>query len=167
MSRIHSGNDTREADQLAKRAMRPVRRLSFFERECALQLNKTLTADGIHIDLNENANQITQPAGLKRVNPNVKTSASYSDNSNAPQEPRQSAGTSEILHEQAQKAYEINIRSLCARNCQKNGRNVQGRSSCEYCLGEGWIAKTERIGKPTQNDHYYKTERRNANQPKE
>lgn len=167
MFRIHSGNDLREADQLAKRAMRPVRHLSFFERQQALALGKTLDAHG-NLDLNEGANQITQPAGLRRINPNVKTSASYSDNSNAPQDSGESTGVQEALDEttKVQKAHEIYIRSRCARYCQKSGRNVQGRSSCEYCLGEGWIAKTERIGKPTRNDHFAKTERRNANQPK-
>jgi len=169
MPRIHSGNDLREADQLAKRATHPVRHLSYFERQTArdLGLEKAMDAHG-NLDLNEAANQITQPAGLRRINPNVKTSASYSDNSNAPQDSSESTGVQEALDEatKAQQAHEIHIRSLCARNCQKNGRNVQGRSSCEYCLGEGWIAKTERIGKPTRNDHYSKTARRNANQPK-
>jgi hypothetical protein len=167
MSRIHSGNDLREAGQLAKRAMRPVRHLSYFERIDAQALGKTLDAYG-NLDLNDGANQITQPAGLRRINPNVKTSATYSDNSDAPQDSGESTGVQEAFDEttKVQKVHETYIRSFCARNCQKNGRNVQGRSSCEYCLGEGWIAKTERIGKPTRNDHYAKTERRNANQPK-
>ena len=168
MSRIHSATDTREADALVKRAMHPVRRLSYFERQQAQALGKTLDAYG-NLDLNDGANQITQSGPVRRVNPNVKTSATYSDDSSASHDSGESACVQEALDETTKikkvRARDIVIKSLCARNCQKDGKNVQGRSRCEYCLGEGFIAKQARLEQDStpHRELYQRAKKQNSN----
>jgi hypothetical protein len=34
----------------------------------------------------------------------------------------------------------VNEKSVCARHCSKEGRDVQGRSNCPYCGGAGFFA---------------------------
>jgi hypothetical protein len=43
----------------------------------------------------------------------------------------------------------VNEKSVCSRHCQKEGRDVQGRSNCPYCLGQGFNAarKLKEAGK--------------------
>ena len=37
----------------------------------------------------------------------------------------------------------INEKSMCARHCQKDGKDVQGRSNCNYCHGVGFNAMSK------------------------
>ena len=34
----------------------------------------------------------------------------------------------------------VPAKSMCSRHCQKQGVDVQGRSNCPYCLGQGFFA---------------------------
>src|SRR5882762_7581359 len=46
----------------------------------------------------------------------------------------------------ANKVVTAEMRSKCAQFCK-----MQGRTSCPYCLGEGFAAKTAREGNPSRN----------------
>jgi hypothetical protein len=46
----------------------------------------------------------------------------------------------------ANKAVTVEMRANCARLCK-----MQGRTSCPYCLGEGFAAKSVREGNPSRN----------------
>jgi hypothetical protein len=42
----------------------------------------------------------------------------------------------------------VSAKSMCARHCQRDGKDVQGRSSCSYCNGAGYsVALKLREGK--------------------
>jgi hypothetical protein len=48
----------------------------------------------------------------------------------------------------------VAIRSKCAQNCQTSGGlNKSGRTNCPYCLGEGYIAKTQRESRGRSSNH--------------
>jgi hypothetical protein len=153
--------DERELRLVGKRIAKKKQHLSFFERQEALALGKSLDVHG-NLDLNENANQATQLGSSKRINPNVL--ASYSDNKPAVQDTEQSDGVSVALDEANKAARgtrvfkrdmlwgdakEIHNKSLCAHHCRTGeGLNKSGRTNCRWCHGEGYIAKTERLGRP-------------------
>src|SRR6267154_6320821 len=101
----------------------PVRRLSFFQRQEAQALGKSLDSHG-NINLNEVANQTTQGPGSGRLNPNVR--ASQSD---------------PLVLNQTSKAEHMTKKSMCHRHCKKS----TGRSNCPHCLGQGWDSP-ERVG---------------------
>src|SRR5258705_212654 len=45
----------------------------------------------------------------------------------------------------------VKARAACASHCQKDGRDVQGRTSCKYCNGEGFISKSSRENQPSRS----------------
>src|SRR5258708_23481338 len=45
----------------------------------------------------------------------------------------------------------VKARAACASHCQKDGRDVQGRTSCKYCGGEGFISKSSRENQPSRS----------------
>jgi hypothetical protein len=115
------------------KAVNPVRRLSFFERQVANALNKTLTGDGMHIDLNENAN---------RTNAN---SSKQRQNRNALVDPIEDAQEIDLT-----KAREGDL-GRHARFCKRGDSDVQGRA-CRICHGMGYYAfekvyKQRQLGK--------------------
>jgi len=95
------------------------RHLSYFERQTALALGKSL--DGNHIDLNENANT-TSYTGSGRQNPNARVSDGF-----------ENATHRGVDNTKAQKAARVAAKSKCAQNCIK-----AGRVNCLYCGGVGY-----------------------------
>lgn len=107
----------RELRNMAKRALGKKQRLSYFERRDVidLQCDKAMDSHG-NLDLNEMANQTHQSGGSSRINPNVRTSGSYTGSEATP----------------AAKA--MNAKAKCHQHCAKN----TGRSQCPHCFGQGY-----------------------------
>ena len=98
----------------------PKRHLSFFERQIAHALGKSIDAHG-NIDLNEAANSATQGSGSRRLNPNVRESQT-------------DAFALGAIPESATKAQRIENKAKCHQHCQKR----YGRADCKHCQGLGW-----------------------------
>jgi hypothetical protein len=121
----------RELHALAKRATKNGKvRLSYFEREQVIRLGKAaaLDANG-NYDLNLAANLSTQLGNSTRVNPNSLVGALESS-----QFVTKTRGGNTIVNP------EVSAKASCARNHQRNGRDVQGFTNCNYCKGAGFLS---------------------------
>jgi hypothetical protein len=126
--RVHGGTDTRDLDRVIDHTLRPVKRLSFFERETALALGKSLDSQG-HIDLSEAANQ-TSYQGTGRQNRNAITGA-------APHPSEFSEG-------------DLGRHGRFCKNA--SGQDIQGRN-CSVCHGIGFNAYAAlRVAKAAGNN---------------
>jgi hypothetical protein len=139
--RIHKGNDTRDLDAVIDQTLRPKRRLSYFERETALALGKTLDSQG-NIDLSESANQ-TSYRGTGR------------QNRNAMVDPVLGAQKSTTLHAGDYRDGDLGRHSRFCKGL--SGTDIQGRN-CNVCHGIGFYA-FERL-------RAEKTAGNSANQPR-
>lgn len=107
------------ASELVK-TLRPVRHLSYFERQTARALGKSLDSFG-NIDLQENSNRVSGQSN----NRNFKVAAASTE---------QMFGKTEFSDD-LQKAELVKMRSYCAQYCRQ-----QGNTRCRYCLGKGFAA---------------------------
>ena len=124
--------DARELTKAVADAVRPVRHLSYFERQTAKALGKSVDSFG-NLDLNANANR----ASGQSTNKNFRVA---------------NAGVEEMFATKTEfsgelgKAAMVKARSVCSQRCVPNGR-----SWCAYCGGEGWVQKTAREGNPSRS----------------
>ena len=125
VTRIHKGADTRDLDRVIDHTLRPVKRLSYFEREQALALGKTLDQNG-NIDLSESANQ-TSYQGTGRQNRNALVNAV-------------SAEKAERVHPSEFSEGDLGRHGRFCKDAF--GRDIQGRN-CNVCHGVGYTAYLE------------------------
>jgi hypothetical protein len=127
--------DERFLKNLARRAMGKTVYLSYFQRQEAysLGLHKAIDAGG-NLDLNEAANIMTQTPG-RRVSPNVQASQAGRFFGDSVVPVPNKADT--VKKSQSDLMIE---RANCARHCQKNNKDIQGRTSCPRCHGAGFNA---------------------------
>jgi hypothetical protein len=140
---IADGMSDGEITAVVKAHVPNKKHLSFFERQTANDLGKSLDSHG-NIDLSEGSNSITVQANSnsKRVNPNVHASATDAF----------SQGVSEALDlEIAAKAVVVHTDlpegsvARCARYCK-----TAGRTNCPTCQGHGFEAFKKALGAAIQ-----------------
>lgn len=124
--------DIIDATRELVKAARPVRHLSYFERQTARALGKALDSHG-NIDLSANANNATGQSVNRNFHPAMMDVA-------------ETFGISKTETSEVNKAELVELRKQCAQHCQPIGRTY-----CRYCLGEGWVAKSTREGNPSRN----------------
>lgn len=128
LTSLPTGNQTGiEVTRALMKVLRPVRHLSFFERQTARALGKSVDSTG-HIDLNENANR----ASGQSLNRNFRVANASTE---------EMFGKTETTEDLA-KAELIKMRSYCAQRCK-----MQGNTRCPYCKGAGFAA----MGEPSRN----------------
>lgn len=128
VERVHKGADTRDLDDVIDKTLRPKKRLSFFERQTALALGKTLDANG-NIDLSIEANQ-TSYRGNGRQNRNAQVRPSP-----PAMIPIEGKSAHISIADFPEGAYAVH-----ARRCKTaSGADVQGKN-CVVCGGIGWHA---------------------------